>query len=40
MIYPIDRGTPVKEHEKISEKELKEIAKKVESMGVRTEVYY
>mgnify|MGYP000909529276 CR=1 FL=1 len=27
MIYPIDRGTPVKELEKVSENELNEIAK-------------
>lgn len=40
MIYPIDRGTPVKELQKISEKELKEIAEKVEEEGIKTEVYY
>ena len=40
MIYPIDRGTPAKGLEKIPEKELKAIAKKVEAMGVKTEVYY
>lgn len=40
MIYPIDRGTPVKELQKISEKELKEIAEKVEAEGINTEVYY
>jgi len=40
MIYPIDRGTPVKELQKISEKELNEIAEKVEAEGIKTEVYY
>lgn len=40
MIYPIDRGTPVKELEKIPEKELKEIAAKVEAEGIKTEVYF
>lgn len=40
MIYPIDRGTPVKELEKISGSELNEIAKRVEKEGIKTEVYY
>ena len=40
MIYPIDRGTPVKELIKISEEELKKIAERVEAVGVKTEVYY
>jgi wyosine [tRNA(Phe)-imidazoG37] synthetase (radical SAM superfamily) len=40
MIYPIDRGTPVKELQKISEKELSEIAEKVETEGIKTEVYF
>jgi wyosine [tRNA(Phe)-imidazoG37] synthetase (radical SAM superfamily) len=40
MIYPIDRGTPVKELQKISEKELMEIAEKLESQGIKSEVYY
>ena len=40
MIYPIDRGTPVKELEKVSENELNEIAKRVEKEGIKTEVYY
>lgn len=40
MIYPIDRGTPVKELEKISEKELNQIAEKVKTKGIKTEVYF
>lgn len=40
MIYPIDRGTPVKELEKIPEKELIKIAARVEAEGIKTEVYY
>lgn len=40
MIYPIDRGTPVKALEKIPESELQNIAKQVENLGVKTEVYY
>ncbi len=40
MIYPIDRGTPVKELEKVSERELSEIAKRVEKEGIKTEVYF
>lgn len=40
MIYPIDRGTPVKELEKIPESELNEIAQKVNSKGIPTKVYY
>jgi hypothetical protein len=40
MIYPIDRGTPAKDLEKIPEDELKVIAEKVEMLGVKTKVYY
>jgi len=40
MIYPIDRGTPAKGLEKVSEAELNKIAKQVEKEGVKTEVYY
>ena len=40
MIYPIDRGTPAKGLEKISENELKTIAEKVEELGISTKVYY
>jgi wyosine [tRNA(Phe)-imidazoG37] synthetase (radical SAM superfamily) len=40
MIYPIDRGTPVKELEKIPAKELESIADKVNGEGIKTEVYY
>ncbi len=40
MIYPIDRGTPVKDLEKIPEAELNAIAEKVKAAGIKTEVYY
>ena len=40
MIYPIDRGTPVKGLEKISRRELSAIAAKVEDAGIKTEVYF
>jgi wyosine [tRNA(Phe)-imidazoG37] synthetase (radical SAM superfamily) len=40
MIYPIDRGTPVKDLEKIPEEELRSIARLVEEAGIKTEVYY
>lgn len=40
MIYPIERGTPAKNIEKISKDELDAIAKKVEGAGIKYEVYY
>ena len=40
MIYPIDRDTPAKDLEKISESELDSIARRVEEAGIETEVYY
>ena len=40
MLYPIDRGTPAKGLEKISEKELNIIAKRVNELGIDTKVYY
>lgn len=40
MIYPIARGTPVRGLEKISLKELDAIAKRVEKIGLKAEVYY
>lgn len=40
MLYPIDRGTPAKGLEKITEAELQKIAAQVEDIGVKTEVYY
>jgi wyosine [tRNA(Phe)-imidazoG37] synthetase (radical SAM superfamily) len=39
MIYPIDRGTPAKNLEKISENELNTIAKRVEARGILAKVY-
>ena len=40
MIYPIDRGTPVKELIKISQDRLDDIAQRVEAEGIKTEVFY
>lgn len=40
MIYPIDRGTPAKNLQKIPEDELNEIAAQVEKEGIKTKVYY
>ena len=40
MIYPIDRGTPVKELIKISQDKLDDIAQRVEAEGIKTEVFY
>lgn len=40
MIYPIERGTPAKNIEKIPKDELDAIAKMVEEVGVKAEVYY
>ena len=39
MIYPIDRGTPAKNLEKISKNELNEIASRVEARGISAKVY-
>ncbi|NQU35094.1 MAG: radical SAM protein [Bacteroidetes bacterium] len=39
MLYPIDRGTPAKNLEKISESELNEIASRVEARGISAKVY-
>jgi wyosine [tRNA(Phe)-imidazoG37] synthetase (radical SAM superfamily) len=40
MIYPIDRGTPVKTLEKIPKSELQNIARQLEDAGIKTEVYF
>jgi len=40
MIYPIARATPAKELEKISLKELENIAEKVRNIGLNAEVYF
>ena len=40
MIYPIDRGTPAKNLQKIPEEQLNEIAARVEKEGIKTKVYY
>lgn len=39
MIYPIDRGTPAKDLEKLSNIELMTIAAKVEERGIKAKVY-
>jgi len=39
MIYPIDRKTPAKGLEKISKEKLEEIAKKVNALGIKTEIF-
>jgi wyosine [tRNA(Phe)-imidazoG37] synthetase (radical SAM superfamily) len=39
MLYPIDRGTPAKNLEKLSKDELNKVAIKLEQAGIRTEVY-
>jgi len=39
MLYPIERGTPAENIEKISKHELQKIAEKVEAAGIRAEVY-
>lgn len=40
MIYPIARETPIEDAEKISMEKLQEIAKRVEALGIRAEIYY
>lgn len=40
MIYPIDRATPVAGLEKLTPDELNQIAKKVNDLGIKTDVYY
>jgi len=39
MIYPIDRKTPAKELEKISSEELHKIADRVNTLGIKTEIF-
>jgi wyosine [tRNA(Phe)-imidazoG37] synthetase (radical SAM superfamily) len=40
MIYPIDRATPNNTIEKVSFSELKEISRRVESIGIKAQVFY
>jgi len=40
MIYPIDRATPLETLEKVSFDELRDIAARVEKMGIKAQVYY
>ncbi|MCK9400968.1 MAG: radical SAM protein [Bacteroidales bacterium] len=40
MIYPIDRETPSESLEKISFAELGKIADRIESLGIKAQVYY
>jgi wyosine [tRNA(Phe)-imidazoG37] synthetase (radical SAM superfamily) len=39
MLYPIERGTPAKNIEKISKGKLEEIAAKAEAAGIKAKVY-
>ncbi len=39
MIYPIARDTPIEDVEKIAPEKLMEIARKVEALGIRAEVF-
>lgn len=39
MIYPIARATPAEGVEKVTMEELEEIAEKVETIGIETEIY-
>jgi len=40
MIYPVDRGTPARDIEKIPKQELEQIAARAESEGISTKVYF
>lgn len=40
MIYPIDRAAPITGLEKLSPEELDQIARKVNELGIKTDVYY
>jgi wyosine [tRNA(Phe)-imidazoG37] synthetase (radical SAM superfamily) len=40
MLYPIDRQTPYKTLEKVPVKEFRALAEKIESMGIKAEVFY
>jgi wyosine [tRNA(Phe)-imidazoG37] synthetase (radical SAM superfamily) len=40
MLYPIDRQTPYSSLEKVSEAEFQALAKKVENLGIKAEVFY
>jgi len=40
MLYPIDRKTPYSSLEKVSEAEFQALAKKVENLGTKAEVFY
>jgi wyosine [tRNA(Phe)-imidazoG37] synthetase (radical SAM superfamily) len=39
MLYPIDRATPAKNLEKVSQEELAAIAAKVNALGIETKIY-
>ena len=39
MIYPIARNTPLDNIEIISKEELDQIGRKVQSLGIETEIY-
>jgi wyosine [tRNA(Phe)-imidazoG37] synthetase (radical SAM superfamily) len=39
ILYPIDRETPTKQLVKIDKEELSKIARRVENIGIKTEIY-
>ncbi len=40
MLYPIDRQTPYKTLEKVPESEFQALAKRIEALGIKAEVFY
>lgn len=40
MLYPIDRQTPYRTLEKVPEAEFRALAKRIEVMGIKAEVFY
>jgi len=40
MLYPIDRQTPYNTLEKVPEKEFRDLAVRIEAMGIKVEVFY
>ena len=40
MLYPIDRQTPYKTLEKVPEAEFQALAKRIEDLGIKAEVFY
>jgi len=40
MLYPIDRQTPYRTLEKVPEPEFQALAKRIEALGIKAEVFY